>query len=275
MNTVESFYDSNAQTEWERFDRHKMEFAITKRALAEHLPPPSARILDCGGGPGRYAIHLAKLGYEVTLLDLSQGNLSLAREKAAEHGAAVADFIHGNALDLSRFADASFDAVLLMGPLYHMVEQSDRDRAVREAVRVLKPGGPLFAGFITFYAPLRDSIAKGYLRDFYEKPDELAGLMDHQRNAGEGFTEAWFAKPSQVIPWLESLGLRTRAMLAVEGVASGHEQHMNALDEDAFEFWADLTYLFSTDPHLWGAADHLLWVGEDLNAQDACKNNPP
>lgn len=263
MNTVESFYDSNAETEWQRFDRHRMEFAITKRALAEHLPPQHACILDCGGGPGRYAIHLAKLGYEVTLLDLSQANLKLARQKAAEHGAPVADFVHGNALDLSRFADASFDAVLLMGPLYHLVEQSDRDRAVREAMRVLKPGGPLFAGFITFYAPLRDSIAKGYLRDFYEKPNELAGLMDHQRNEGAGFTEAWFAKPAQVIPWLESLRLHTRALLAVEGVTSGHEQHMNALDDDAFAFWADLTYQFCSDPHLWGAADHMLWVGTD------------
>ena len=264
MNTVESFYDSNAQTEWERFDRHKMEFAITKRALAEHLPPPPARILDCGGGPGRYAIHLAKLGYDVTLLDLSQGNLDLARQKAAEHGAPIADFVHGNALDLSRFADASFDVVLLMGPLYHLVEQSDRDRAVREAMRVLKPGGPLFAGFITFYAPFRDAIAKGYLRSFYEKHEQTQSLLD-QKNAGEGFTEAWFAKPAQVIPWLESLGLHTRAMLAVEGVASGHEQHMNGLDEEAFAFWTDLMYRFSADPHLWGAADHLLWVGEGSN----------
>ncbi len=260
MSTVESFYDSNAQTEWQRFDRHRMEFAITKRALAEHLPPPPARILDCGGGPGRYAIHLAKLGYDVTLLDLSQGNLSLARQKAVEQGADIADFIHGNALDLSRFPGASFDAVLLMGPLYHLLEKSDRDRAVREAMRVLKPGGPLFAGFITFYAPFRDAIAKGYLRDFYEDPGQMESLLN-QQNASEGFTDAWFTKPDEIIPWLESLGLHTLAMLAVEGVTAGHEQHMNALDDDAFEFWANLSYRFSADPHLWGGADHLLWVG--------------
>ncbi len=83
MNTVESYYDTNVQLEWERFDRHRMEFAITKRVLARFLPPPPVSILDCGGGPGRYSIHLAQQGYSVTLLDLAKNNLLFAQNKAS------------------------------------------------------------------------------------------------------------------------------------------------------------------------------------------------
>lgn len=268
MNNVEAFYDANAAHEWERFDRHRMEFAITKRALAEYLPPLTtatlpAHVLDCGGGPGRYSIHLARQGCAVTLLDLSAGNLALAKEKAREEGARIEDFVHGNALDLTRFADASFDAVLLLGPLYHLLRAQDRQLAVREARRVLKPGGRIFAGFITLYAPFRDAIAKGYLRDYSDQPAGALRLLETQVDAeNEGFTSAWFARPEDVLPLMEGAGLKTLALLAAEGIAAGHEQHINALEEAAFAFWLELNYRFCRDPHLLGAADHLLYIGE-------------
>lgn len=260
MNVVEAYYDANAQTEWERFDRHRMEFAITKRALTEHLPPPPARILDCGGGPGRYAIHLVQQGYSVTLLDLANANLSLAQQKAAEACVTIAEYIHGNALDLSRFPTAYFDAVLLLGPLYHLTTVDARCQAVREALRVLRPGGRLFAGFITFYAPFRDAIAKGYLQEFAEELS-MSGDLFEKQTASSGFTDAWFARPDEVRHWMESLGLRTEALLASEGLAAGHEKHLNALDADMFEYWANLNYRFCADPFLLGAADHLLYIG--------------
>jgi ubiquinone/menaquinone biosynthesis C-methylase UbiE len=260
MNPIEAYYDANAQTEWERFDRHRMEFAITKRALSSVLPPPPARILDCGGGPGRYAIHLSQLGYQVTLLDLSQQNLALAHVKAREAGVGLFEVVHGNALDLSQFADGQFDAVLLLGPLYHLLSQQDRNQALNEALRVLSPRGALFAGFITLYAPFRDAIAKGYLQDFVHNPGLAKTLLTTQA-LNPGFTDAWFARPSEVIPWLESFGLKTLELLAIEGLAAGHEQHLNALDEKAFEYWVDITYRLCSEYALSGAADHLLYIG--------------
>ncbi len=266
MNSIESYYDAHAQTEWERFDRHRMEFAITKRALAQYLPPPPACILDCGGGPGRYAIYLSQLGYQVTLLDLSQGNLALAKLKAQEAGVEIADFIHGDALNLSQFSHGQFDAVLLLGPLYHLVLQRDRCQAVKEALRVLRPDGPLFTAFITLYAPIRDTIAKGLLMDYVDHPAVADNLLASQA-AMPGFTDAWLAQPSEVRPWMESFGLETLALLAAEGLAAGHEKHLNALDEKAFDYWADTNYRFCSDPHLYGAADHLLYIGR-LQAED-------
>ncbi len=261
MKSVESFYDANPQMEWDRFERHAMEFAITKRALAQHLPPPPARILDCGGGPGRYAIHLARMGYEVTLLDLSQANLDLARVKAGEAQVELAAYIHGNALEMAEFSAGQFDAVLLLGPLYHLLSDADRRRAVSEARRVLRPGGRFFAAFITFYAPFRDAIAQGYLRQYFEDQERTDRLLENH-TVREGFTDAWCALPAEVTPWMESCGLRTRDLLAVEGLAAGHERFINALDAPAFDYWVELNERFCRDPHLLGGADHLLYVGE-------------
>jgi S-adenosylmethionine-dependent methyltransferase len=101
MKTVERYYNTDPVTEWERRDRHPTEFAVTFRILDEYLPLPPARILDDGGGPGRYSIILTQRGYDVTLLDLSAGNLALAAEKAAEAGVQLAGMRQADALDLS------------------------------------------------------------------------------------------------------------------------------------------------------------------------------
>lgn len=109
---VEDYYDGEAQREWERLERHRTEYAVTLRALAEYLPAVPATILDISGGPGRYAIELTKQGYQVTLLDLARGNLAFARQKAAENQVNLAAYIHANALDLAIIPDAAFDALL-------------------------------------------------------------------------------------------------------------------------------------------------------------------
>ena len=101
MDEIEAFYDRNAQNEWDRLDRHRTEFAITLRTFEEHMPRPPLDVLDIGGGPGRYSIALAKRGYKVTLMDLSQRCLEFARGKAAESGVELAGYRHGTALDES------------------------------------------------------------------------------------------------------------------------------------------------------------------------------
>ncbi|MBE3574537.1 MAG: class I SAM-dependent methyltransferase [Firmicutes bacterium] len=263
---MESFYDSHAEIEWARLEHHKMEFATTWRAMEEFIPAHST-ILDVGGGPGRYSIKLAQAGHRVTLLDLSRACVELARRKAAEMNAPLAGFIHGDALDLSRFRAGEFDVVLLMGPLYHLVDPAQRDRAVREALRVLKTGGLLFAAFVTRYA---------FLIDVLKHSPEAIGTYTHvqqellstginiESEENPGFTDAYFAHPAEIEPFMAGHGLRTVRLAAAEGIVAPAEPAVNNLPDDLFARWVDVCYRLGADPVTWGAAEHMLYVGRKL-----------
>ena len=260
---VERAYDADPQREWARLERHRTELALTLRALHEHLPPPPARVLDCGGGPGRYASELARLGYAVTLFDLSAACLRLAREKADEAGVTLAAYEHGTATDLSRFADASFDAVLLLGPLYHLLEEDERHQALAEAYRVLQPVGVLFASFITRYASLRWTAANEPTLPLEDHGlEELiltSGRLPPRDAPGPVFV-AYFAHPAEVVPLCQGAGFAVVTVLGVEGVVSMIEAGVNALSGDAWELWVDLNYRLATDPSIHGCNEHLLVI---------------
>jgi SAM-dependent methyltransferase len=117
-----------------------LEFERTKEIVLRHLPPPPAVVADIGGGPGRYTHWLADLGYQVIhrdLMPLHVDQLQQARVAGASIDSAVAD---ARDLDL---ADASVDAVLLLGPLYHLNQRRDRVAALAEARRIARPGAPV------------------------------------------------------------------------------------------------------------------------------------
>ena len=260
---VQSLYRSDPEREWRRMERHRTEFAVTLRVLDAHLPPAPAHVLDCGGGPGRYAIALAQHGYEVTLFDLSPELLAMAQEKATEAGVTLSGFVQGTATDLSRFADDSFDAVLLMGPLYHLLDEDERKQALAEAYRVVKPGGPVFAAFITRYAGHRDAAAHYPEQAFKEAEDyhhiAQTGLLPPRTDGAVAFT-AYFAHPTEVALICRNIGLDVQAVLGVEGVASMHEELLNALDGAVWEFWVDVNYQIAHDPVVHGGVEHLLAV---------------
>ncbi len=262
MSRVEKSYDDQVAVEWAREQRHRTEFAVTRRVLAAHLPPPPAAIADIGGGPGRYAIALAGQGYDVTLVDLAANNLAWAEGKAAEAGVTLAHVLHADARDLRALAAGNFDAVLLLGPLYHLHRREDRLQAVAEARRLLRPGGVLFAAFITLFAGFRDSAAH-----FPEWPVENRAYAERVLRTGihddpdSHFPDAYFVHPRDVIPFMEEAGLETLGLYGVEGVAAGHEEQLNELEGEAWEVWVDLNFRLGQDPSLHGASDHLVYVG--------------
>ena len=260
---IESYYDQQSEGEWQRLDSHRTEHAVTERALLEHLPSPPAKVLDCGGGPGRYSIALAQRGYQVTLFDLSAQNLDLARQQATAAGQTLFNYEQGTATDLSRFAADSFDAVLLMGPLYHLLQDGERRQALAEAYRVLAPGGPLFAAFLTRYAVARFCAAREPLWPL-EEPEMWVTVLDTgilpPRGAQASAFVAYGAHPSEVPPLLAESGFELKSLLGVEGLVSMIEESVNALDGPAWELWADLNYQLASDPSLHGAVEHLLAV---------------
>jgi S-adenosylmethionine-dependent methyltransferase len=260
---VKALYNSDPEREWLRSQRHRTEFAVTERALSDTLPPPPARILDCGGGPGHYAIALSKQGYKVTLFDLSSDVLAYAQCRAEEAQVTLQSVEQGSATDLSRFEDDAFDAVLLMGPLYHLLKEEERLQALREAYRVVKPGAPVFVAFIARYAGHRDAAAH-YPENACKNPalyDTIArtGLLPPRADERVGFV-AYFAHPDEIKPLCKLAGFEVRCLLGLEGVVSVHEDKINTLQGDAWQQWVDMNYEIAHDPAILGGVEHILAV---------------
>src|SRR5207302_1495211 len=146
---VRRYYEARGESEWHRLAL-PFDGAIEKelhRRTFEHYLPSGSRVLDLGGGPGRWTIWLAGRGHRVVLVDLSRGLLEIARREVAIAGVGdlVEAIVEADARDLSRWPAGSFDAVLALGPFYHLVDAEDRRRAARECRRVLRSAGRLFA----------------------------------------------------------------------------------------------------------------------------------
>ena len=156
---VRKFYDRTAVYEDGRLDEsvyRRLERDMTLRAVAAHVPE-GASILDVGGGPGAYLEPLGRLGFAVSLCDLSPANVRLARARAKALGLSdrAKRVRRANAVDLGVYADASFDAALVAGPFYHLMDPEAQARALAELIRVVRPGGVLALVILPRLHPLR------------------------------------------------------------------------------------------------------------------------
>jgi SAM-dependent methyltransferase len=198
-----------------------LELVRTLEVLEEALPRAPARVLDVGGGPGVYAARLALRGYAVQLVDVVPLHVEQARERAAAQPEAPFEAEVGDARDLSRVDAESFDAVLLLGPLYHLTDRSDRVRALAEARRVVRPGGLVAAVGISRFASLLDGTLRGYLDDprfvAIVEQDLRDGQHRNPENVEEWFTTAYFHLPGELCDEVEDAGLAVERLVGVEG----------------------------------------------------------
>jgi SAM-dependent methyltransferase len=207
-------YEGGIELDRVRGGMSRIEFARTKELLERFLPPAPADVLDAGGGPGAYAAWLADGGYRVHLVD----PVPLHVVRAAALGGFTTEL--GDARRL-RQANASFDAVLLLGPLYHLTERADRVRALAEARRVARPGGVVAAAAISRLASLLDGLKHGHLRDpeFRAIVERDLGEGQHRNPTGRAdwFTTAFFHRPEELESELKDAGLQPEAVFGVEG----------------------------------------------------------
>lgn len=264
---VEQYYDEGVEREWARLDKdyyHMLEYRTTLHFLHSYLPPAPARILDCGGGPGRYAVALAQEGYQVTLLDLSEKCLAFAQKKAEELGVCgIEAFVHASATSLP-FPDEQFDAVLLAGPLYHLVREEDRLAAMRESLRVLKTGGLVAATIVPLLGVFRASLVE--FPEFITGGDCLRYLGRPYQEAGRdftgSFTTAYFGDPLELEAQYEVLGAEAITLVALEGLASSLNSNLNCLaEEGAGETWWQIHLNTCTHPAIVGSCEHTLYLG--------------
>jgi ubiquinone/menaquinone biosynthesis C-methylase UbiE len=269
---VRDYYDGFGEREWLRLENPSdgaIEYAVTRYMLAKYVPN-NARVLDIGGGPGRYAIWLAQRGCHVVLADLSPELLSIARKKIAQAGidTLVEEIVEANACDLSHWVDNSFDAVLSLGPFYHLPNPEDRIRAITELKRVLRPGGIAFVAFMPRYT---------FIRRILAIPDERHHLVDPEfveRVLEEGifindipgrFTNGYGVRPEEVVPFFKKYGFKKLEILSTESIIPDVQRQLfdlTVIDQSTYDTILNIILRTVSEPSILGMAAHLLYIGE-------------
>jgi ubiquinone/menaquinone biosynthesis C-methylase UbiE len=266
MPGVPELYDQDPEGEWLRLVKspyRSLEFSLTMRCLRKHLPA-RGKVLDAGGGPGRYSIELARQRYEVTLLDVSSGVLEAAKvkfesEEAATQGK-MAAFVLADIRDLSVFQDGSFDVVLCLGsPLSYVDGLGERHKAVFELARVAKPGGIVAISVVGYLAMLRTVLVRvssqlldlGRLELMAHGDDLVRGVKMHFFHAEELRTLA------------EECDLKTLEMVGLQGLSTGLPEATNQAAEDpkVWEAWFRLVEQTASEPAVVDMGEHMLYVG--------------
>jgi ubiquinone/menaquinone biosynthesis C-methylase UbiE len=267
MDTIIDYYSSF--DEWRRLDREPLEFQINWHYIKKYLPK-TGKILDNGAGPGKYAIRLAQDGYKVTLTDLTPKLVETAKEKVNELGLInqFDGFYVADARDLSVLKSEQFDASLMMGPMYHLQLEHNRDAAVKELYRVTKKDGIVYVAFM----PRIRHVLTSLLFPQHWKPNDnmdsikeflRTGIFNHSDKGR--FTGAYYFNIEDIKPFMESHGFETLNLIGSTNIGA-------ALSPEQWEYWKnrgehELTQLIdllketATNPYVLGISTHLLYIG--------------
>ncbi|MCL2158759.1 MAG: class I SAM-dependent methyltransferase [Oscillospiraceae bacterium] len=263
VDIVEKFYDENSEKEWNRLSGFRYEFEITKTMMKKHMN--KGKVLDIGGGPGRYSLYLASIGYDVTLVDLSKNNIEFAKNKSREMGLSIkayqCDARHLEKLDLGEY-----DNILIMGPFYHLFEASDRKKVLLDSLRHLSENGKIFASFISIFG--------GFNYYFSECPHELINepeksFFDSAANdeswAGSAFTQAYFIDADEIEDFFNGCGLKKTTIFGQEGIAAPRLMDLEDLEktpEDARDYWLEISLKLCENKKYFPYSSHIMYIGE-------------
>lgn len=251
-----AYYERGGEDTRLRAGEGRLELVRTQDVLRRVLPAPPCDVLDVGGGSGVHAEWLAADGHRVRVIDPVPRHVAAA---AALPGV-VADEGDARALPAG---DAAYDAVLLLGPLYHLPERDDRVRALREARRVARPGGIVVAATINRFAGVLDMAHKNRFGDPASRTTVVTAAETGELRppAGVGFTTAYLHRPEDVPAEFADAGLPGAAQYAVEGALRVLDDLDARLDDPVrrAELLDALRY-GESEPSMLGASGHLLTV---------------
>jgi S-adenosylmethionine-dependent methyltransferase len=257
---VRRFYDETVNYEWRRLDRHQVEFELSKRYITRYVKP-NDKVLDLGGGPGKYSLYLSQLGCQVTLADLSPKNVDFALNKAQELGLPL-NGVRADCRDLSAIEDEQYDHVLCMGPMYHLQDERDRITAINECLRILRPNGMLFVAFVSSYSFVWDYLVQNpsmILHD--DRRVQLNAIVDDVNFAGHGFSENFFIRPKDVLPFFEHFSLEKLHLLNCESFLYLREPELLSQSEEVVSAWLDLAEKVCEREDLLSLAEHIMYIG--------------
>jgi SAM-dependent methyltransferase len=241
-----------------------LEKVRTREVIERHARRPPATVLDVGGAAGAYALWLADAGYTVHLIDAAPRLVAEAERRSAGRSRPLASCRVGDARALD-FPAGSADIVLLLGPLYHLTEASDRARALGEARRVLRPGGQLFAAAISRWASALDGLSRDLFQD-----QRFATIVERDVREGQHrnpterldyFTTAYFHRPEELRAEVVDAGLTVDGLYGLEGpgwILSDVTERL--ADPRRRADLLQVARLLESEPSILGASAHMLAV---------------
>jgi S-adenosylmethionine-dependent methyltransferase len=271
VSDIAAFYNGDKEQEHGRLKQSQLEYDLTWRYLDEYLPsqgPPSypgfqGSILEIGAATGRYTCELARRGYTVTAVDLSPVLINECRKNITEKGLEKqVRFFVADARNPGQITEKGFDVVLLMGPLYHLLIETDRKAAIKEAFHRLKKGGIIFTSFLSRFGIIGDVLkrAPGWIEDkiAVQSLIEKGKRPDHYPRGG---FRGYFAEVAEMAPLHEAIGFKTLAIAGVDPAISADDESYNKLQGKQRRLWLDLFYKISKEKSIIGASRHLLYIG--------------
>lgn len=238
--------------------RHgSVEFLTTMHYIEKYLRP-GFRILEIGAGTGRYSHALARRGYEVSAVELVEHNIEVLKENT-EEGETLSVF-HGNALDLSFLSEEQYDLTLLLGPLYHLYTDEDKRQAIREALRVTKTGGILFAAYVISDGCLID---EGFLRGNISVADYVKnGLLEPESFAARSGPEDLFelVRKEDIDRLMAGFPVERLHYAASDGCALLLREAIDAMDEETFALYLKYHFAVCERADLVGITSHAVDV---------------
>jgi ubiquinone/menaquinone biosynthesis C-methylase UbiE len=266
MSDIIDYYSSF--DEWGRLDREPLEFIVNLHYIKKYMPS-TGKVLDNGAGPGKYAMELAKLGYKVTLSDITPKLVEVATEKASELQLTQQfDGFHNlNAINLDGIPDEHYDVTLMLGPLYHLQQEEERNLAVQELHRVTKQDGLVFVAFQSRMRMTINSLQSpqqwkpndnmNNINEFYE-----SGIFNY-KDKGR-FTGAYYFNIDEIRPFMEQSGFESIDLIGSSSFAAmlNAEQQQYWAQQEGNERLTNFLISKANDPSILGISSHLLYIGK-------------
>ena len=251
-NILDNYYNSyDEERRLVKDKSHNIEYLVTKEYIGKYLKP-NDKILEIGAGTGRYSLHYAKEGYDVTAIEYVNHNLDILKSKITPDMKIRAE--QGDAVDLSRFADNTFDITLVLGPLYHLFDKKDIDSAIKEAIRVTKKDGIIMMAYITSDGVFAEWGLDHLIDGYPECYDDNFKMTNYPENI---FATYYIKEFKDMMNNYDVILLNN---IASDGIANIVAEKINNLSEEKYKEWVKYQLSICEREDLQGFSCHMLYI---------------
>ncbi len=253
---LNKFYNEMCDEDTRLDNKHsKLEFLTTDKYIQKYLKP-GCKILEVGAGTGKYSLHYAKQGYQVTAIEYVEHNLDVLKSKITENMNIIAE--QGDAIDLTRFEDNTFDIVLVLGPLYHLYTEEEINKCIIEARRVCKKDGVMMFAYLPNDSIMISwALLKGHLKSGRDNKqfDENFRMI----SVPSEIMRAFYIDELEEIMKLNHIEKVNN--ISTSGVAPHFRDIIDNLSDEEFEIWKNYHFSSCERKEVQGYSTHMLYIG--------------